>query len=104
MKIEVFYVPNCPNHAIALDRLREILSPEGFEVQVNEVLGSDITMAQALKFPGSPTIRVNGHDVEPRSEHASAFGLACRLYSDGSGVPSEQNLRTAIERAGGLKV
>jgi hypothetical protein len=104
MKIEVLYVPNCPNHAVALDRLREILSPEGFEVQVNEVLVSDITMAQALKFPGSPTIRVNGHDVEPRSEQVSAFGLVCRLYSDGSGVPSEQNLRTAILRAGGLKV
>ena len=56
-------------------------------------------MAQSLRFPGSPTIRVNGHDVEPQSESTAAFGLMCRLYSDGSGAPSQQRLRAAIEKA-----
>ena len=56
-------------------------------------------MAQSLKFPGSPTIRINGKDVEPQSEQFAAFGLMCRLYSDGSGVPSKQQLGAAIEKA-----
>src|ERR1700684_2823953 len=38
MKIEVLYVPNCPNHAVALERLREILSSESFQKHVNEML------------------------------------------------------------------
>ena len=97
MKIEVLYVPNCPNHAVALERLREILPAESFRKHVNEVSVRDAEMAQSLKFPGSPTIRINGHDVEPREE--ATFGLMCRLYSDGSGVPSQQKLRAAIERA-----
>jgi len=104
MKIEVLYVANCPNHAVALEGLREVLSAESFQRHVNEVLVSDAEMAQSLKFPGSPTIRVNGQDVEPQSEKATAFGLMCRLYSDGSGAPSQQRLRAAIEKARGLGV
>jgi hypothetical protein len=71
-------------------------------MHVSEVLINDADMAQLLKFPGSPTIRVNGQDVEPQSEKTTAFGLMCRLYSDGSGAPSEDRLRAAIEKARGL--
>jgi protein-disulfide isomerase len=101
MKIEVLHVPNCPNHAVALARLREILPAESFQKHVNEVLVNDAAMAQLLKFPGSPTIRVNGKDVEPHNEQAALFGLMCRLYSDGSGAPSQKKLRAAIEKARG---
>jgi hypothetical protein len=103
MKIEVLYVPNCPNHAVALARLREILPAESFQKHVNELLVKDATMAQSLKFPGSPTIRINGQDVEPQSEN-SAFGLMCRLYSDGSGAPSQEKIRVAIEKGRGVEV
>jgi hypothetical protein len=98
MKIEVLYVPDCPNHAVALERLREVLPAESFEKHVSEVLVNDAAMAQALKFPGSPTIRVNGHDVDPQTERAASFGIMCRLYSDGMGAPSKQSLRAAIEK------
>jgi hypothetical protein len=103
MKIEVLYVPNCPNHVLALERLREILSAERFEKSVTEVLVKDTEAAQSLKFPGSPTIRVNGNDVEPQDEKVAAFGLMCRLYSGGSGVPSRKKLREAIEHARGSR-
>jgi hypothetical protein len=102
MKIEVLYVPDCPNHAVVLERLREVLSAESFQKHVSEVLVNDAAMAQALKFPGSPTIRINGQDVEPQNEHSASFGIMCRLYSDGGGAPSQQKLRSAIENAGGL--
>jgi len=96
MKIEVLFVPNCPNHPVALERLSEILSAEDFRKFVSEVLVKDAEMAQLLRFPGSPTIRINGQDVEPKGE---PFGIMCRLYSDGSGVPSTQRLRAAINQA-----
>ena len=99
MKIEVLYVSNCPNHAVALERLREILSAESFKKIVSGVLVRDAEMAQSLKFPGSPTIRINGQDVEPQSGKDTTFGLMCRLYSDGSGAPSTQRIRAAIEAA-----
>jgi hypothetical protein len=99
MNIEVLYVPNCPNHAVALERLREILPAESYYKHVNEVLVTDAEMAQSLQFLGSPTVRINGQDVEPPSQNTAAFGLMCRLYSDGSGAPSRRKLRAAIEKA-----
>jgi hypothetical protein len=99
MKIEIFYVSDCPNHAVALQRLRAILPRGSFQAQVREVLVTDAHMAQSLKFPGSPTVRVKGRDVEPPSEQSHAVGLMCRLYSDGTGAPSEEQLRAVIEKA-----
>jgi hypothetical protein len=104
MKIEVLYVPNCPNHAVALERLREILAGESLEAHLNEVLVSSTAMAQSLRFPGSPTIRINGRDIEPQEEETASFGLMCRLYADGNGAPSHQKLRDAIRRARDLGV
>ena len=67
MKIEILHVANCPNHAVAIGRLREVLSAEMFEAQVSEILVDDAALARSLRFPGSPTIRVNGRDVEPQT-------------------------------------
>ena len=104
MKIEVLYVPNCPNHAVVLERLREILAGERLEAPLNEVLVSSAAMAHSLEFPGSPTIRINGHDIAPQEGETASFGLMCRLYADGDGAPSHQILRDAIQRARGLEV
>ena len=53
--------------------------------------------AKALLFPGSPTIRIDGEDIEP--SETTIPSLAFRLYANKSGVPSEELLRTAISKA-----
>jgi hypothetical protein len=55
--------------------------------------------AKALLFPGSPTIRINGDDVEPAETNMP--GLACRLYANSTGIPSEEVLQMAVARAKG---
>jgi hypothetical protein len=126
MKIEVLYVADCPNHALALERLREVLSADSLETHIHEILVKDAAMAQALKFRGSPTIRIDGydlggddlegrdvgshdldghddgHDFGPKPETADAFGVMCRLYSEGGGAPSPESLRAAIQKARGM--
>jgi hypothetical protein len=74
MKIEVLYVPNCPNHAVGLERLREILAGKSFEAHLNEVLVSSAAMAQSIRFPGSPTIRINVRNIESKSERPQLSG------------------------------
>jgi hypothetical protein len=97
MKIEVLYVPGCPNHRPAVEAVTNVLALESFETEISEVPVRNEREAHALQFPGSPTIRVNGADVEPES--ISGFGLACRLYGQGLGVPSEAAIRTAVVAA-----
>jgi len=97
MTIEVLYVPGCPNHQPALRRLKKILQSEAVDVPIQEIAVRDEEAARSLRFPGSPTIRINGLDPEPNS--GGFFGLACRLYSGRSGVPSEETLHRAISAA-----
>jgi len=97
MKIDVLYVPGCPNYQPALDRIQKVLKSESLRADIEGISVSSEVTAQALEFPGSPTIRVNGTDVEPN--HKNAIGLACRLYANSGGVPSEEMLRVALARA-----
>ena len=97
MRIEVLYVPGCPNYEPAVQRLQAVLESQSLQAEIRSVPISSDAQAQALLFPGSPTIRIDGEDVE---QHATvAPSLACRLYANRSGIPSEESLRIAIARA-----
>ena len=97
MLIQVLCVPECRNCQPAIDRLRLVLCSEGVDARVEEVLVAEEAAARSLHFPGSPTVRVDGVDVEPSGQ--AVFGVACRLYADGTGLPSERALRRAISAA-----
>ena len=94
MRIEVLYVPDCPNYQPAVALVQEVLASESLQADVQGVAVGSYVVAKVLRFPGSPTIRIDGDDVEPI--HASSFGLSCRLYANRSGVPSEEVLRLAL--------
>jgi hypothetical protein len=97
MIIEVFYVRGCPNHRAAIENLRNTLRSAALDAPIQETAVTDDAMARRLKFPGSPTVRVDGKDVEP-NPHGS-YGLARRLYSNGTGIPSLEALQRAIAGA-----
>jgi hypothetical protein len=90
VKIEVLYFNGCPNHEALLPRLRELLEQAQVASAVELVEVPDDAAAQSWRFLGSPTLRVDGRDVEPGAELRTDFGLKCRLYrtEDGfAGVP-----------------
>jgi hypothetical protein len=99
MKIEVLYFQGCPNHLPAMQMLREILDSLGREDKIYEMEVGSQAEAEATRFVGSPSIRVNGSDIEPWARTAKDFGLSCRTYVNGShhgGVPFLELLRGAI--------
>ena len=97
MRIEILYVPGCPNYQPTFDRLQAVLASEAVKTGIQGTLVTTEVEAKALLFPGSPTVRVNGEDVEP--QQTSVPSLACRLYGIRSGIPSEELLRVAISDA-----
>jgi hypothetical protein len=97
MKVEVLYFEGCPNHLSALERIWEVLQEESCDAEVEEVLVPDVHAAQSAKFLGSPTIRVNGMDIEPNARERDDFGLMCRRYSEG--IPSHELIRGAVRSA-----
>jgi hypothetical protein len=99
MKIELFYWEGCPSYPEARDLLETILAERGIDapVQMREVVTQED--AEELRFPGSPTIRIDGEDVDPVGA-ASRPALACRIYHlpDGrvSPVPAREQLEEAL--------
>jgi hypothetical protein len=98
MRIEVLFFKGCPNYAPAVERLRTVLHQEGLPPHLESVDVSDPAAAKALGFIGSPTIRIDGMDIEPEARAAKETGLACRRYA--GGLPSEEMIRAAIREAG----
>lgn len=97
MRVEFLYFQDCPNYSPALDRLRTVLRQEGLPAEVSEIEVKDASAAKAWKFFGSPTIRINGLDIEADSRAVTGTGFACRRYP--GGLPSEEMIRAALREA-----
>lgn len=99
MKVEVLYFEGCPNHAPTVERVREALQSQNETAIVQEVEVRTEGEAESIGFLGSPTVRINGLDIEPKARNLKSYGLSCRTYLDGakrSGVPSSELIRLAI--------
>jgi hypothetical protein len=104
MRVEILYFSGCPNHAPAVDRVREVLAQEATPAELVEVEVNDVITAQRIGFLGSPTIRVDGRDIEPAARAERVFGLSCRTYIDQgrhAGVPPLEWIRAAVREARG---
>lgn len=102
MKVEILYFSGCPNHVGAVDRVREVVQQEGAPADVVEVEVKDTATAQQVGFLGSPTIRVDGQDVEPAARVARAFGMMCRTYFDDgrrASMPPLEWIRSSVREA-----
>jgi hypothetical protein len=100
MKIELLYWDGCPSHPEALELLEAVLAERGIEAAVELRRVETDEDARELRFPGSPTIRVDGRDVDPAGA-ATRPALTCRIYHlpDGrvSPVPSRRQLEEALQ-------
>lgn len=99
MRVSFLYYEDCPSHDLALERLREVMAEEGIpgsEVEVIKVETEE--QARELGFIGSPTIRVDGQDIDSPSD--SHYALTCRSYrlEDGriSPLPSKYMIQRAL--------
>lgn len=98
-RVEFLWWNGCPSWERALARLREEMVVLGLDpgaVEVQEVDTDEA--AERESFVGSPTIRIDGRDVQPTAEHP--VGLTCRVYRlrDGriSPLPDRADLREAL--------
>lgn len=98
-KIELFYFDGCPTYKIALKDLEEVARELGVRAKIETVrVGSD-DEARSHRFIGSPTIRVNGEDIDPAASGREDYGMSCRVYRVNGklhGHPPKEMIRTAL--------
>lgn len=88
----------CPNHGPAVEVVRRVAARSGHKVTIGTVMVQSPEDAERLGFLGSPSVQINGVDVEPAARDRRNFGMSCRTYG-GRGVPSDHDIEAAIREA-----
>lgn len=99
MTVELLYFDGCPGHEALLPHLHELANETGADVEIELRRVETLEAAEAERFLGSPTVRVDGVDVDPGAPGRSDYGLKCRIYrSDGaaSPTPPDRWIRSAL--------
>jgi hypothetical protein len=101
MRVELLWWEGCPSYPEALADLERALAAAGLDSHVEMVEIESDEQARRERFPGSPTIRIDGEDVFPCPD-GEPYSLTCRVYRlrDGrpSPTPDPEDLREAIRR------
>jgi len=104
-RVELLWFGDCPNHSAARDMLRELIDRLAPGTAIDDIDATDPAVAERHRFPGSPTIRVDGRDVDPSFQDPGDYTPRCRLYwtADGlRGVPERtwvgEAIRAGVER------
>jgi hypothetical protein len=102
-RVEILYFEGCPNHRPARALIERLARQLRIEPEIRLLEVADHDAAIELHFLGSPTVRVNGRDVEPGAEERRDFALSCRIFRSEHGVaeqPHERWVRQALLEAG----
>ncbi|AST58326.1 DUF2703 domain-containing protein [Thermoanaerobacterium thermosaccharolyticum] len=101
MQIRFLYFEGCPNSEPALNLLKEVLNEKGIKGEIELIEIESEEDAYRYKFLGSPSIYINGEDIEKERRNDEPL-YGCRVYKtiDGySGIPSREMILYAINEA-----
>jgi hypothetical protein len=79
MKIELLYSDGCPHYQPFADHLEELVRNGTLPGEIQHIRIETQEQAEERRFLGSPTLRVNGEDVDARARARTDFGLQCRV-------------------------
>lgn len=99
MDIEILYFEGCPHVRETVDLVRETVGEMDVDAEIETVEIESDREARELDFRGSPSVRVDGRDIQPDVEDRTTVGRGCRVY-DGpegsSGVPPAEMIEEAL--------
>jgi hypothetical protein len=101
-RVEVLYFAGCRNFERARELVERTAIELGLEPRIELVEVTDADAAVELRVLGSPTVRVDGRDVEPGAAERGDFAFSCRLYRTERGVVEEPDalwIRKALTAA-----
>jgi hypothetical protein len=99
-KVELLWWEGCPSSDEAHELVRRIMAETGLDPDSLRSIEVDTDeTAEREEFVGSPTVRVDGRDIQP-PEAGEPIGLTCRVYHlrDGriSPLPDPEDIKEAL--------
>ena len=74
-RLELLFAPGCEAIEGTVAMVNETLRELNLAAEVSEIMVDSVDKARELRFLGSPSIRVNGHDVEAGAAQRQDFGM-----------------------------
>ena len=93
VSLEFQYFEGCPNHIKMWNNISESIKDLEDKIELKKVLVEDEATAKQVGFCGSPTLLINGEDIEGVPTPAEP-SLACRFYI--GGVPGADVIKKII--------
>jgi len=75
LAIKVLHTEGCTATPETLELIEEVAGRTGTPIDVERILIESPEQALELKFLGSPTVLVNGLDVDPAAREHGAYGF-----------------------------
>jgi hypothetical protein len=101
VNVELLYFDGCPSYERLKPRLEELMQRTGVSGALELHRVDSEQQAVHERFLGSPTVRVDGVDVDPGAAKRDDFGIKCRLYRDGERqheLPPDSWIVSALSR------
>ena len=98
MLIRLLFFEGCPHSDATFDLVRRVAGTERPDAVYESIEVGSRPDAVRLRFLGSPTVQINGIDIEPEARNRGDFAVTCRLYG-ASGVPGAGMIAAAIREA-----
>ena len=100
MKVRVLYFDDCPNYQPTVELIEQSIEQLGVQASVELVKIDRPHEVETNRFLGSPTVQVDGIDIDPAARDRSDYAMSCRRYG-GSGVPTREMIIAALKGGNG---
>jgi hypothetical protein len=75
IRVRILYSEGCANATPTVDLVKTVAQDLSVPVNIEMIVVGTERQAQELRFLGSPTVQINGLDIEPSARNSLAFGL-----------------------------
>jgi len=100
--VDILYNEACEHYPKTIQYVKNILAEEGIDAVVNEINVATEEQAKQFNFVGSPTIRINGEDIESEAEQRQGHVRdTCRVYNYKGQMyvtPQKEFIRAALKK------
>jgi hypothetical protein len=99
VRIEILARKDCDSRGMAIAVVERVVAETGVPAKIEVIDVKTISQAEKLQFVGSPTIRVDGRDVDRQPNGHADVSLEDRVYRTQRGLagwPDAEWVREAI--------
>ncbi len=100
-EIYIMFIEGCPSVSAVAKYIDEVIAEEAVDAEISLVLIETLEDARKLHFTGSPTVRINGKDVEINFQDIKDYGLQSRQYyieGEKYDYPSKSMIKDAVKK------